>query len=328
MESVRSHAQDIAQILRRHVLQEAAATGTARRDAHPKAQGLVAGTFTVADDVPEDLRYGLFAAPGTYQAWVRFSNGSPQVQADSKKDQRGFALKLRDVPGDKLLDEPGESTSQDFVLASAPCFFIRTADDYVAFVRAQVKRPAIRVLGFFFGPNPLRWRLYEYRKLLASLGRTADLLATRYWSQVPYRLGPHVVKYSVRPTTPAPAWPVSRDPHFLRKRLEDRLSRAPATFDFTVQVQTDPASMPIDDSTVLWDEARAPFRKVATIALPQQHIDKPERWAKVDRLAFSPWHALPVHEPLGPINEIRRQVYQSIAEARRSFNDKHASGPS
>jgi hypothetical protein len=80
MESVRSHAQDIAQILRRHVLQEAAATGTARRDVHPKAQGLVAGTFTVADDVPENLRSGLCAAPGTYQNWVRFSNGSPKVQ--------------------------------------------------------------------------------------------------------------------------------------------------------------------------------------------------------------------------------------------------------
>jgi hypothetical protein len=62
--------------------------------------------------------------------------------------------------------------------------------------------------------------------------------------------------------------------------------------------------------------------------VPQQHIDNPERWAEVDRLAFSPWHTLPVHEPLGPMNKIRRQMYQSIAEARRSFNDKQPSGSS
>jgi catalase len=323
-----SRGQDIARLLRQQVLQNAAATGIARRDAHPKPHGLVAATFIVAGDVPADLRHGLFAAPCTYQAWIRFSNGSPQIEADSKKDQRGLAIKLLGVPGDKLLDEPGEEGSQDIVLANAPCFFIRTADDYVAFVNAQVKRPAFRVLGFFFGPNPFRWRIYEFRKLLASLGRTSDLLAARYWSQVPYRLGPHVVKYSARPATPAPTWPASTSPDFLRTRLADRLSRESVSFDFMVQLQTDPASMPVDDATVLWDETRAPFRKEATIAVPQQNVDTPERWSEVDRLAFSPWHALPAHEPLGPMNEIRRQVYQSIAAARRAFNAQRTSGTS
>jgi catalase len=297
-------------MLRQQVLRDAATTGTARRDAHPKAHGLVSATFSVAADVPEDLRFGVFAAPATYQGWVRFSNGAPKAQADSKKDQRGFALKLRDVPGAKLLDDAGEATSQDFILASAPCFFIRTADNYVRFVSAEVKHPPIRVLGYFFGFNPFRWRIYEFRKLLASLGRTADLLTTRYWSQVPYKLGPHVVKYSVQPTSSPLPWPASRDPDFLRARLANRLLEGPATFDFMVQVRTDADAMPVDDATVLWDEARAPFRTVATITLPQQEIDTPERWAEVDQLAFSPWHALPAHEPLGPMNEIRRYVYQ------------------
>jgi hypothetical protein len=37
----------------------------ALRDAHAKAHGCVAARFVVAGDVPEALRVGLFAAPGT-----------------------------------------------------------------------------------------------------------------------------------------------------------------------------------------------------------------------------------------------------------------------
>jgi hypothetical protein len=95
-----------------------------------------------------------------------------------------------------------------------------------------------------------------------------------------------------------------------------------ATFDFAVQVPTRPDAMPVDDATVEWDEALAPFQTVATITVPQQDIDSSDRAALVDRLAFSPWHALPAHEPLGPMNAIRREVYRAIAAARLQFNDK------
>ena len=43
-----SAADTIARLLRDRVLADAAASGVARRDAHPKAHGLVAATFTVA----------------------------------------------------------------------------------------------------------------------------------------------------------------------------------------------------------------------------------------------------------------------------------------
>lgn len=321
-----SRVEVIAQLLAERVQLDAERSGTARRDAHPKAHGLVTAAFTVADDVPPDLRHGIFAQPARYAAVIRFSNGSPIVQSDGRRDQRGMALKLRDVPGAPLVAQPDDERSQDFVLASAPCFFIRTVDDYVAFVRAQVKRPAWRVLSFFVGPNPLRWRVYELRKLLASLGRTDDLLATRYWSQVPYRLGPHAVKYSAVPTSPPRTWPHAGGPRFLADRLIERLAEGPASFDFLVQVQIDPETMPIEDATVPWDEASAPFRKVATIELPRQEVDTPERWAEADRLVFSPWHARAEHVPIGAMNEIRRRVYQRISTERRVFNRAHTSG--
>ncbi|MFN2446453.1 MAG: catalase family protein [Vicinamibacterales bacterium] len=317
--------EEIARLLANRVRQDAARSGIARRDAHPKPHGLVSARFEVSADLPPALRHGLFATPRTFPAWIRFSNGSPRVQSDRRPDQRGMAIKVMGVPGEKLQSDPGEELAHDLVLASAPCFFIRTADDYVSFVRAQVKRPAFRVLAFFVGPNPLRWRLHELRALIRSLKRTADLLDTRYWSQVPYRLGPNIVKYSARPASTAACWPSSRDPQFLRTRLIERLKQGPVAFDFLVQVQTDTRTMPSDDATVEWDEARAPFHKVASIHVPRQDIDTAERWATVDRLAFSPWHCLAEHEPLGPMNQIRRQVYLLVASTRAEINGQRES---
>ena len=46
-----------------------------KRGQHPKQQALLRGTFEIAERVPEKLRAGLFAAPGSYEALVRVSTG-------------------------------------------------------------------------------------------------------------------------------------------------------------------------------------------------------------------------------------------------------------
>jgi hypothetical protein len=104
-----------------------------RRDAHPKAHGAVVARFSVNADVPAALRHGVFAAPKEFTAWVRFSNSAPKVQHDLKPDVRGFAIKLLGVDGPKLLDDERDAQTQDFILASAPMFFVRNPLEYVPF---------------------------------------------------------------------------------------------------------------------------------------------------------------------------------------------------
>src|ERR1700694_5499695 len=58
----------------------------ARRDQHPKAHGCVRGEFIVDENVPEQLRHGLFKEPRAYSAWIRFSSSSPHIVSDAKKD--------------------------------------------------------------------------------------------------------------------------------------------------------------------------------------------------------------------------------------------------
>src|ERR1700730_17055556 len=46
-----------------------------RRDVHSKTHGCIKATFTVLDGLDSRLRQGLFANPGSYEAWIRFSSG-------------------------------------------------------------------------------------------------------------------------------------------------------------------------------------------------------------------------------------------------------------
>src|SRR3712207_5324799 len=55
-----------------------------RRDQHPKAHGCVRAEFVVRADLPAQLQHGIFKQPRTYNAWLRFSSSSSQIQPDTK----------------------------------------------------------------------------------------------------------------------------------------------------------------------------------------------------------------------------------------------------
>ena len=293
--------------------------GPVRRDQHPKAHGCVRAVFTVADNLPEELRHGLFHAPRSYDAWVRFSSSSPLMASDTKRDAHGMAIKLLGVSSPKALDDERDAETQDFILANSDAFFVRSAKDYAAFAQAFTGG---RLLSFFFGLHPLHCRLRELSNMLMAVGkRIANPLQTRYWSQTPYRLGPHAVKYSARPVSPdSDPVPDAPGPDFLRQAMAATLSREEAMFGFMVQVQTDPIRMPVEDATVVWDERVSPFRCVATLRIPVQDCDTPERCAFAENLSFNPWHSLLEHRPLGSMNRVRRQVYEAISGIRHSRN--------
>jgi hypothetical protein len=78
--------------------------------------------------------------------------------------------------------------------------------------------------------------------------------------------------------------------------------------------------MPIEDASVEWDQVAAPLRKVATINIPAQEFDTPERHEFGDDLSFTPWHSLPAHRPLGGINRARRATYEAVSRRRHELN--------
>jgi hypothetical protein len=98
------------------------------------------------------------------------------------------------------------------------------------------------------------------------------------------------------------------------------LQRGAWSFDFMVQVQTDPHRMPIEDATVKWPEQLSPYLPVARLRLPAQRFDSDEQLAFADVLRYNPWHSLPEHRPLGNSNRARRRMYRELASLRQSMN--------
>src|SRR5690606_35639275 len=108
------------------------------RDAHAKAHGCIKAEVTVNPDLDSSLQRGVLSEPGkTWQAWMRLSNGNAYPQFDRARDARGMAIKLLDVPGEKLAKSPQHAREQDFVMFNHPAFFVRDVAEYKSNFAAQ-----------------------------------------------------------------------------------------------------------------------------------------------------------------------------------------------
>jgi catalase len=305
-----------------------------RRDAHAKAHGCLRAEFKVRDDLPEELRNGVFVPGHTYKAWIRFSNGNAYPQPDDTKDARGMAIKLMGVKGPKLLTSPDEANAetQDFLMINYPVFFNRDPAEYESFIQYQADGSEF---GYFLeGRNPANWKLHELSIGARLLGRIANPLYTQYYSMTAYALGVdgsskvkpppyrHAMKYSARSCTPPDhRSPDTREDDYLRRTLAEHLAGSDGCFEFLVQVQDPSKNMPIEDPTVRWSESDAPFRVVATIHIDSQTFDTDEQNRFCENLAFTPWHGHVDLRPLGGLNRIRKAVYEGIAVYRHARND-------
>jgi catalase len=297
------------------------------RDAHAKAHGCVKAEVQVLDDLDESLRHGVFSEPGhTWQAWMRLSNGNAYPQFDRARDARGMAIKLLEVPGEKLMKSPAHAGEQDFVMFNHPVFFVRDVAEYRSNFAAQADGK--KVLAFLPSWDPRSW---EIRHLIIALKTLAPApespVATTYNSIAPFKLGPHNIKYRVVPAPQhCPPYQLPEQnsalPNFLRNALYQQLSldRAPACFELQVQRQNPQYYMPIEDTSVEWDEKIAPFESVARISVPAQDFDSREQNLFCDNLSFNPWHALPEHRPIGGINRLRQAVYEAVSAYRHQRN--------
>jgi mono/diheme cytochrome c family protein len=326
------------------------------RGVHPKDHGCVTAKFKVLETVPAELRVGLFANPGSeYSAWIRFSNAAVLVKPDSDTrghGSRGMAIKLMGVSGESLL-KPNGALTQDFLLVNHPVFAFSNVEDYEAL--SQILLDDHDIPDRFFGdrikklPNGTpdfadamtrrAVRSLMIVKRIQSTSMTAVPPAPRpfqappaspvdnqYFSGAPFLFGPNkVAKFSVKPIAPDVASvPDATEPNYLRKALAKRLgSQGAADVIFEFKVQVRPASdlagkidSEIEDACFEWDESVYPFVTVATLTIPPQDFNTPERLSQCEDLVFTPWHGLVDHRPIGGINRLRRAVYEASAGFR------------
>lgn len=78
-------------------------TTNVKRPVFLKPHGCAKATFTVADDLPDHLKTGLFAKGSTHEAWIRSSSDTVPSTPDQGKSTVGFAVKVLGVDGPKVL---------------------------------------------------------------------------------------------------------------------------------------------------------------------------------------------------------------------------------
>ena len=322
--------ESVIRVIRARLDELWAGKGVYHRDVHIKAQGLCRAWFEVREDFPEALRHGVFAQNGRrFQSWVRFSNGKGQDQSDWVPDGRAIAIKVMGVDGQKIMEPEQDAPTQDFIMLNSSTFFIPNAASYVGFEIAEARG---KQLGYLC--NPFRPKLLERWRgcLIATIQATEHAespLSREYGSLSAHKLGPHNMKFRVRPVSCAdPPTPDKNDRDYLKSALQKQLLEGEALFDFEVQLQVPGKTMPIEDPTIEWRESDSPFVPVARLRLLQENIDSPERAQLSRDLSYNPWHSLAEHRPLGGINRLRKRVYWAVSEYRHAKNRAPSGEPS
>jgi hypothetical protein len=269
--------------------------------------GCVEGEFTVVHGLKSDLAVGIFGQSRSYPAWVRFASAASA--SDREKDVRGMSIKLRGVEGENLT--PGEAT-QDFILNSHPVMMVPGTREFLELLRAVEGGTMGKARYFLSHPKAARIAF-------ASRQHPSSHLDIAYWSTTPYQFGTgRAVKYVVRPASAVHARKPTVTDTYLHDELRRRLSTDEASFDFFVQFQVDPKTMPIEDASVEWRERESPYVRVAQLRIPRQNIDVPGRDQACQRMALNPWHCLAPHRPLGNMNRARREIYEAMSRFRQS----------
>jgi hypothetical protein len=107
-------------------------TGHAVRGAHAKTLGVVKADVEILGDVPAPYAQGIYAKPGRHGALIRFSSANNHLGPDAQLGPvLGFAIKIFEVDGTKLVEDEPDSTTFDLVLKNNPTFIANTAKHYL-----------------------------------------------------------------------------------------------------------------------------------------------------------------------------------------------------
>jgi hypothetical protein len=336
-EEERSQIELSAAVMRQLLAKRYPAPEQALRGVHPKSHSCLKAKFHVLSGIDRSLQVGLFREPGaSFDAVVRYSNADSLVRPDLKNGEngsRGMAIKIHGAGG-KLLYDDGKS-SQDFLMINTPQFAFTNVADYLKLQRILLK----------FDDNPLPFfaplqspppsdpdELAEFLRVKQSFDvvtlikqiPVANPLEVAYFGAAPFLFGSNrVMRISVVPQGPKKPQIVPDSPsdNYLREALQETMSGSEdVIFEVNVQVRNaGEEALHIEDATRFWPTEEFPEQTVATIRIPapQSDLDSENSLGDCERHFFTPWHALPEHQPLGGINRLRRAVYLASFDHRR-----------
>lgn len=307
--------------------------GHAVRSVHAKAHGVLAGELTVDGGLPAELAQGLFATPGTHKVVLRLSTNAGDILPDAISLPRGLAMKVFDVDGARL---PGsEGTAQDFVMVNGTVFQAKTADKFLGNLKLLAKTTdrmegTKKVMSTVLqGVRGALETVGIESAAINSLGGAPNVepLGETYYSVTPFRYGDHIAKFSLKPIAPAMTAltgntiDIDGRENAIREEVQTEMRGIDAQWEFRVQLCRDLEKQPVEDPTVEWDEAEAPFQRVGIVRVAAQDSWDPAQVQQInEETRFSVWTGITAHQPLGNINRARNEPYRHSADFRARTN--------
>jgi hypothetical protein len=184
-------------------------SGHAVRAVHAKAHGILEGTMTVEAGLPPELEQGMFASPGEHTVYMRLSTNAGDILPDAISLPRGLALKVLDVPGERL--PRAEGTTQNFIMVNGKVFQAPTAEKFLGSLKLLAKTTdraeglKVAASTVLRGVNKVLTAVGIESPTIGGLGGApnVDPLGETYYSVTPFRYGDYIAKFSVAPVAPA-----------------------------------------------------------------------------------------------------------------------------
>jgi hypothetical protein len=318
-------------------------SGRAVRGAHAKTIGVVRAEVEILGDAAAPYAQGVYAKPGHHDALIRFSSASNHLGPDALLGPvLGFAIKIFDVAGTKLVEDEPDSTTFDLVLKNNPTFIANTAKHYLfiqeigdqAATYLARGRVGFRELlnDYLTGKGTLEQDDWAWEELFAFVKAATQTpvrnpLLSTYWTMAAVRHGDYIAKVRVAPAAHNAENAIhheldlSSGPDVFGPTLVEELQTHAFDFDLQVQLCADLTAMPVNDATVEWPEKLSSFATVGRVHIPRQDISGSENLEKGDALAFNQWRVTSDHRPMGEIMDVRR-IYTASAKIRRTLNNQ------
>jgi hypothetical protein len=283
-------------------------------------------------------------------AALREDDLKPGSDGKRGNGSRGMALKILDVDGEMIDLDNGEH-NQDFLMINTPEFAFPDTRNYLRLNRVLERSDKGHDPGPFFtipGNPPLPAADDSFwGDTWADFQPASDGLATKnsgrvigeikkqtvqnpieiqYFGAAPFMFGPdRVMKFSVAACheieQPSLDELLAKYPseNYLREAVTATMKgEENICLNFKLQVRADGPDLDlIENASSTWKDELVGYKDVARITIPApQEPDTQESIDHCEKLAFTPWHSLQAHRPIGGINRLRQEVYYSSAKHR------------
>jgi hypothetical protein len=334
---------DIEQITEKSLLLQANAAAKQKRPLGrgTHAKGVCArAQFEVLDvaagrnpQLAARLAKGMFARPGVYPAIVRFGNADPSKNSDFKADVRSLSFSV-DLTLNGTTVPDANVERQDFSMQNATTLPINDSPAFLAIMKLlTASNPAVGLWSL-----PFKDKLRVLRTLalvqVQAHQKIKPYQQLRYWSTVPFRHGPiDVVKHSATPSLDNAAHSLQRsNPNGLQDELIRHLNEDSkmSSFDFSVQLldsdrmtywgKRHDANFWIENASIEWNEAEAPFHTLARLTLLSKSQLQPD---EAEAIYFDvTGHSTPDSTPVGSINRARQPAEVASRKARMNAESR------